>query len=101
MSGDWARYGTSKKENQVHTKAIVVARVAECQNLNSGNLGVSQQSRGGSLPSDKGTEFIVLFGWQNSGRSFFGLLVGQFLFKRGVEFGSEKCEEQVEKIYPK
>jgi hypothetical protein len=34
-------YGTSKKENHVQTKAMVVARVAECQNLNSGNLTVS------------------------------------------------------------
>jgi hypothetical protein len=31
-------YGTSKKENQVHTNPMAVARVAECQNLNSGNL---------------------------------------------------------------
>jgi hypothetical protein len=36
--GKEMEYGTSKKENQVHTNATAVARVAECQNLNSGNL---------------------------------------------------------------
>lgn len=40
-SGGKGLYGTSKMENHVQTKAIVVARVAECQNLNSGNLIVS------------------------------------------------------------
>jgi hypothetical protein len=39
--GSEGLYGTSKNENQVHTKAMAVARVAECQNLNSGNLVMS------------------------------------------------------------
>jgi hypothetical protein len=43
-SGAWA-YGISKNENHVHTKPIAVARVAECQNLNSGNLLLGQESR--------------------------------------------------------
>jgi hypothetical protein len=38
-------YGTSKKLNQVQKKAIVVARVAECQNLNSGSLEISRVSK--------------------------------------------------------
>jgi len=54
-------YGTSKKGNHVQTKAIVVARVAECQNLNSGNLTVSLRCLEEHTPSDKGTKFIVLF----------------------------------------
>jgi hypothetical protein len=31
-------YGTSKNGNQVHMNPMAVALVAECQNLNSGNL---------------------------------------------------------------
>ena len=54
-------YGTSKNENQVHTKAIVVALVAECQNLNSGNLNLSILRYRATIPTNKRTEFIILF----------------------------------------
>lgn len=54
-------YGTSKKGNHVQTKAMVMARVAECQNLNSGNLTVSRGCLERDTPSDKGTKFIILF----------------------------------------
>jgi hypothetical protein len=55
------KYGTSKKENHVHTKAMAEALVAECQNLNSGNLHVSRR-KNWVLPADERTEFVVLFG---------------------------------------
>ena len=74
-------YGTSKKVNQVQRNAMAVARVAECQNLNSGSLGVNRLSDYTAVPTDEGTEFIILFGWQSAGSSLFSLLVGKFLFE--------------------
>lgn len=61
IKSDSATYGTSKNENQVHTKAIVVALVAECQNLNSGNLNCQFCVTEQIIPSNKRTKFIILF----------------------------------------
>jgi len=74
-------YGTSKKLNQVQTNAMAVARVAECQNLNSGSLSVNTLSDCTRVPADEGTEFIVPIGRQSARGSLFSLLVRKFLFE--------------------
>jgi len=41
MTRTGQKTGISKTENQLHTKAMAMARVAECQNLNSGRRRIN------------------------------------------------------------
>lgn len=47
------------------------------------------------VPADERTEFVVLFRWKSAGSSFLGFLIGKFLFERGIEFRSKKCEKKI------
>lgn len=91
--------GMSKIGMKAMNMATMVARVAWCQNLNSGSLWERLAnvlvSPDLSLPSDERFELFVGSRRQATA-STFRIVVGNLLLKRRVELGRQESEEHIE-----
>lgn len=97
----------SKRGIKEQKSDTATARVAECQNLNSGSLRM--KGLNSSLPSWSATTFIsegklrvntvqLTQGRRETRGAFFDLGLGDVCFEGRIEFGLEKGKEEVEEV---